>query len=714
MEIENKIKNMNGVKRIAKNLNLSENNKTELYKLAVDLYKNYFPNNKTIPFSDRIKFYKKLENLYKFKKIKDNINNKKLKIINDFIKKNNLPNNTKNSLYISAKRLYNKLANNKNISEEKFLSDFSKKYLISYDFMKSKLKNKINKNTQILKRISNETNNVNKLKNTLNDKIKNLKDYIETQNLTNKNNIINKIDNIVNNVDNDNSLTNIDKIHYKKTLINKLLNTISLSFYDENNNNISKDVNNKYSILRVKKPYLLKNNKKKNLKYFNNSNIILVPQNILNHTKKEFMNLFGIDKLTKYTDNEKDQLLDYLLEYSIPLNENTTFTNKNYIKTDLYLLKMSDILIKSKLEKSFYNLNNPLSKGAYGSVYLINNKIYRLEKLRFVEGELGRYKFPYRFYNYIASTIFLSFVLQNFLHQKFPTIIPDVLDLDFGYKNDYGVTIMNYAFNNINNNKKYIIYDFYNFVKNESYRKTFIKDFYNILINLCQIITELQDYCCFVHNDIHFNNLLIKYNYNNNNGFFEYNIKLIDFGLSSIVINYNNQLRLLKYVNLRPFKFPLAFNPYTSTMWYKYDLLYFINILLFKHDDFFEDNLKINNLKNNEDYIYDYNYDEIIHEYIIKLNNETNIDKIKIYNYRLLCVKIYKIFNICISCRHNYKVYLRESIKANQPIIFNLMFKLTQNKYTRDKIYGSLLKIENFNPRILKNILESETRFNYF
>ena len=216
---------------------------------------------------------------------------------------------------------------------------------------------------------------------------------------------------------------------------------------------------------------------------------------------------------------------------------------------------------------------------------------------------------------------------------------------------------MNKAFNGNKN------YEFINFIRENIDKETFVNDFFKILKELCEVLIFFQDKCCFIHYDLHLGNLLIDYKYNNN--ILEYKVKIIDFELSSVVININGENKLLKYINMRQYKNPNAFNPLKSTMWYKYDLIKFIGSFFFKYEDLYKKELHENN------------------------------------NYIKICNKLCEIFNIDINYRENYEKYLKKLQNELPHEIHGVIFHLMQNSEARDIIYGKELKLNYFDPREL-------------
>jgi hypothetical protein len=158
---------------------------------------------------------------------------------------------------------------------------------------------------------------------------------------------------------------------------------------------------------------------------------------------------------------------------------------------------------------------------------------------------------------------------------------------------------------------------------------------------------------------------MIEYSYNEES-LLEFKLKLIDFGLSSIVIYDDNKYKILKYFNLKEYKNPNIINPIKSNLWNKLDILYFITFFLFNYY-VIEENFK-NNL----------NYTIILNKY-----KESN-------NIKELIIKICKIFDI----NENYI----DNFKKDDYTYIKKMFYILQNREYRKKIYGYNFNIDNCNP----------------
>ncbi len=645
------------------------------------------------------------------KRLKKYIDEKHLNEIEIFAKEENLSNTKKNRLYELANKLYGQMfPNGSNIkigSKSKFLRELKKQYLIKFVNVKKALSNKIKKNSDIVKKLNEESERIDEINEKLNEKIELFKNNIKMQDIENKDNIITIIDNIIKKVDDDKMLNNIDRVYYKRSMIKKLQKELGLPEFnkttDADGNKVIKNIDNKYNYMVIKKPYLFHTSLKRGVTYKNNT-IKIIPS-INYFTEKELMILFGIDKLIQYTDEEKNKILKYVLDGAVNITENLKFTDKDYIKNELFMIKLTDILLKKKFKISINNIKKNgklLGKGAYGEVYenIDKKQIYKLERLRYIEKNEGPRRFSYRFFNYVPSTIFISYIIQHYLHYKFPNIVPDINTIDFSYNNNIGITLMNKA---IKEPSVHPNFELYHYIKTNIYRRTYVNDFLNILYELCDILITMQNDCAFVHYDIHLGNLLINYNYDKNK--FSFNLKLIDFGVASIIIN-NGSYKLIKYINMKQHKYPLMFNPYVSTLWYKYDLLYFIASLLLKYSDLFRMNMTdISELKDDDNYKYRYDYENEYRKILIRFNSN-ELKGIPNDNYELLVIKLCEIFNISLDFRYNTKIYIRESIKNGSYEGCGLTFRLTQNQDARDKIYGKNLKINNFDPRVLKKVLQ--------
>jgi hypothetical protein len=176
--------------------------------------------------------------------------------------------------------------------------------------------------------------------------------------------------------------------------------------------------------------------------------------------------------------------------------------------------------------------------------------------------------------NYFPSTILFGVLIQHFLYNIDPLYVPEILNFSISYEKDMALTVMKPAFEGIN-------YTLLDFIINEVDKSTYILDLINIIIELCKILEIYQNKCCFVHHDLHPDNIIINYQYTQD-GKLIFSLKLIDISsASSIIIKYNSTYLIFKQLDIWYRKMPESINPFLSNIWNKYDLFYFVLSILF-------------------------------------------------------------------------------------------------------------------------------------
>jgi len=496
-----------------------------------------------------------------------------------------------------------------------------------------------NKNLEIKK-----TNTMEKIREKQSKK-KNIKNEIE-RNIDSKLKEINE------------KINNITNIELKKKLLKEYFENINLSNLEQRN------INKFFRYVNLKKKYLQK--KSLNVNYVNET----VEKSFILPNKNSSIDLFeyfGINKLQQYTEDEKKEIFNNLMKYLFNINESLKDTD--YFIKDIYMLKINEILVKKQF-KHEYPKTIFIDKGSWGKVFENSNLMYKYEHLRYYKSLNTNYKNreTYGHLSYVPSIILISFVIENYLNTLNNDYAPSVLNINFSYNNNLGLTIMDKAFKK--NGKNFTIFMY---IMNEKDRTTFVRDFLTILDKLCDILIFYQRKCCFVHFDLHLANILIDYNYDTNNNL-TFSLKLIDFGLSSIVVYDKNdgEYKLLKYINLISYKNPDIVNPLKSTLWNKLDILYFITFLLLNYNI-----MKFNERSNGTN-----ESEEKLSEKYIKSRNIHELN-----------TKICEIFDI----DNNYLTNFNE-IKNNSGRSINdikKVFFILQNNAFRKKIYG-----ENFNINI--------------
>jgi hypothetical protein len=198
------------------------------------------------------------------------------------------------------------------------------------------------------------------------------------------------------------------------------------------------------------------------------------------------------------------------------------------------------------------------------------------------------------------STVYLfSFFIQKYLYNLKnendfnKTYVPDIENIYYHFTQKEmrkSITKMNLA--RRNNRFQYSI-NFQQFLIkpiNKDDNKYFfeINYFYEFFIEIvkkiCEILIFYQDKCYFVHRDLHLPNIIINFNIIDNNYYDlrNFEIKLIDFTYTSIIINNrNNILSEFMNSNYNHFMDINLSNPYLNKDWNTYDLRYFIITLLF-------------------------------------------------------------------------------------------------------------------------------------
>lgn len=259
--------------------------------------------------------------------------------------------------------------------------------------------------------------------------------------------------------------------------------------------------------------------------------------------------------------------------------------------------KSEDMMLKEKGKKGFV---------AETFIDKNKNKIIKVEHLRY--SQIGKKK-PYPEKSYISTIIFISYCIQHFLYTLNNNFVPKVDNLSYDYTNNQqvlnekGYMIMNLVLKNKNryqlshNLEEILLHRIkieYRPTNNNNiytqqiklYEKSpnYVRFIFNILKKLCEILFSYQESCFFIHKDLHAGNVMINFNINPNTFEIDINdfeVKLIDFTTSSVVINnaYNN-LSILGYSGIAPFRDIMMSHPYYNKDWNKIDLKFFIITLL--------------------------------------------------------------------------------------------------------------------------------------
>jgi hypothetical protein len=275
-----------------------------------------------------------------------------------------------------------------------------------------------------------------------------------------------------------------------------------------------------------------------------------------------------------------------LTEYHPKVQESALkLRNKNNI-----LLKITKqlLLLNSKIGIYPSNSIRHIANGGFGKVYLIDSNIYKYEHIRFkkisnnfLQGrnivKTQTKKVPYLYNNYVPSTILFGVLIQQFLFNINPLYVSEILNFSICYEKDIALTVMKQAF--IGKNDTLL-----DFIINEIDRPTYIIDLINIIIELCKILEIYQNRCCFVHHDLHPDNIIINYQYSED-GMLDFNLKIIDISsVSSIIFKYKGEYLIFKQLDIWYAKTHESINPFLSFMWNKYDLFFLIIWILFSEE----------------------------------------------------------------------------------------------------------------------------------
>jgi len=301
-----------------------------------------------------------------------------------------------------------------------------------------------------------------------------------------------------------------------------------------------------------------------------------------------------------------DEIIDpeYNIENNITLGENDYKVQKSALKLrkkNNILLKITEQLLLLNSDVNMYPPNSlkPIASGAFGKVYLINGNIYKYEHMRFKkisenflkgrESIKNKFKVSYLYNNYVPATILFGVLLQNFLYKIDDRYVSEILNFSICYEKDIALTVMKPAFKDKNNT-------LLDFIIDKVDKPTYIIDLINIIIELCKILEIYQNKCCFIHRDLHADNIIINYQYSED-GILNFKLKFIDISsVSSAIIKYEGNYLVFKQLDIWYTKTPESINPFLSGMWNKYDLLYFVlNILFFDERTSIKKNLPIKN-----------------------------------------------------------------------------------------------------------------------
>ncbi len=402
------------------------------------------------------------------------------------------------------------------------------------------------------------------------------------------------------------------------------------------------------------------------------------------------LNMIGINTLSFLNEHplHKRAIIELLNLYLMPITEQ--FDDIFRLKREYYLMCISFVLLDFNIENINYLPEVEGTSGFTATTRINESSIYKLENFRFEN---------YPSSSYMSSIYLFSFFIQKYLYNLNNDFVPDIENIyyHFTQKNEMrkSITKMKLAKNNKNtyiysinllqlligkcptNINKYF-FEINNF-------EIFIIE---ILKKLCQILIFYQDACYFVHRDLHTSNIMINFNIIDNNfDLTNFEVKLIDFTYSSIIIQNKNRIKT-EFMNssYNYFNDPIYSNPYLNKEWNTCDLRYFIITLLFAklyngNQQKLEENIFINKVLNSQ--------------------NKT----IKLKNIRSILLSIFQIDKNYLAnyilFKYSYKNNNKKCIKIEELIYREILFK----KKVFNQIFGDKCKIEYFNPRYIQNKL---------
>lgn len=431
---------------------------------------------------------------------------------------------------------------------------------------------------------------------------------------------------------------------------------------------------------------------------------------ILTMNWDEIINFFGIDQLefikTRNSNNVIKNTLSKLFSLlTIPINEE----DSKLLRTsrDNILFGISLVLFKNN-----YNLKKPsgkiIAKGAYGTISKISNKeIIKGENLRSTIKNQSITKGSKTYYplsSYISSFTLFGYILQKFLYNLNNNYVPNIHNVEFDFETDKPlftkITKPNNLLNlkartymNISgiNNENNLSENFYSVLfENNFYEdENFVIFIFKILYKISEILEFYQEQCMFVHRDFHAKNIMINFKYikNNNNKYIDidnFEVKLIDFSFSSIVLkNEENKISYLTYMNYKPFKDPYISNPLINTEWNQIDIKYLFANLFF---DCFFNFFKKNSIN-------------ILHKKKIQfiLNKLINI-----FNIKSTFIEIYNNINFDFDKINNLKNLNKMKCKSDK---YKVEFLIFFKKKIHNFFYGTEFYFNYYIPSQLKNKL---------
>ena len=393
------------------------------------------------------------------------------------------------------------------------------------------------------------------------------------------------------------------KIGIKQILSNNDMPTIYFDLFRTRKGIKDLRVNRHMFNTNINHSYMMTNNNI-NIKRNLNLKISGTPRNMKNFNYKDIIDFLGINKIVRFDGNVKEiaynrsiytsiaELITqkYMYEIDMPIEElqDPLF----YRERDLYKLEISEKILSSFNSRRLYSSfssKTKFSSGYVGIIFKLEDVILKYENLRFgllnkkyIENYASYYSpnsVSYLFNNYEVFDFLIQSLIQNYLYTLNKDYVPEFISYSVSYNDGLSLTRMRLAFDSNNKDENIFIGNFYDFIMKESnteHTDIFIKNLLLILKELCIVLDFYQKHCYFVHGDLNIKNIMIKCNFDGNHLVHHIEIKLIDFQFSSIILNINNKLKILKVFGFGFRTVNEEFNPYISTYWNKIDILYFV------------------------------------------------------------------------------------------------------------------------------------------
>jgi hypothetical protein len=425
-------------------------------------------------------------------------------------------------------------------------------------------------------------------------------------------------------------------------------------------------------------------------------------RNFVNKSYNDFYLDFGIQELSflqdlERTNPQKSSMIYHALKnlfnlYLIPIQNDDSKVLR--VSRDIILMGITFILFNDDYDLKKIPEKKKVGEGAYGQIkLLIDGKIGKYENLRASVKEFSTAPGEKPYYpaqSYVASMSLISLIIQKYLYRLNNQYVPYIYDLRFNFESKKSLTptnkslnlkseiTMNFVgINLIQRSEEFMTENLHDIIFTKKYYKdpNFVLFVLKIIQKLCIILDFYQKKCLFVHMDLHAKNVMVNFKYNNAIMDIEdFQVKLIDFSFSSIVVkNSNNDLSMMVYINYRPMKDPNITNPYINQEWNQQDLKYFfMALILYYSNPFFK-------------------------EYTLNRNSQRKIDEI---------IKIFlSIFQIQDGYLERWNDLIREEYSFCYKEGARRVFEVFLKKNIHRQIYGSDFQHSFYIPRILNEKL---------